>query len=50
MNSQRLEVKLVDDRLALVKILVSNGYTVRTINDKLDGKKVTFVEYWKEEN
>lgn len=49
MDKQRLEVRLIDDRNALVRILVNNGYTVRILADKSDGKKATFVEYWKEE-
>lgn len=50
MDKQRLEVKLVDDRNALIRILANNGYTVRIITaNNADGKKATFVEYWKEE-
>lgn len=48
MNRQRLEVAKVDDRLTVVKILAVNGYSTRIVTDKSDGKKVTYVEYWKE--
>ena len=48
LERSRLEVSKVEDRLTLVKILVLNGYTARIVTDKVDGKKVTFIEYWKE--
>ena len=44
----RLEVAKVEDRFTLVRILTANGYTVRILDDRVDGKKKTFVEYWKE--
>lgn len=45
----RIVVKLNADKEALVKVLTQNGYTVRIITDKVDGKKATCVEYWREE-
>ncbi len=50
MERKRLEVKLLEDRNAVVKVLVSNGYTVRIVSEKADGKKTTFIEYWREGN
>ena len=44
----RLEVVKVEDRYTLVRILASNGYSVRIVDDKVDGRKKTFVEYWRE--
>lgn len=49
MDRQRLSARLIEDRNALVRILVTNGYSVRIVTDKVEGKKETFVEYWKEE-
>lgn len=49
MERKRLKVVKVDDRVALVKILSENGYTVRIITDRADGKKQTYVEYWEED-
>lgn len=48
MERNRLEVSKIEDRLTLVKILVVNGYTARIVTEKTDGKKITFIEYWKE--
>jgi hypothetical protein len=45
---QRLIVANKDDRLIIIKILAMNDYTTRLVTDKVDGKKVTFVEYWRE--
>ena len=48
MERNRLEVSKIEDRLTLVKILVLNGYSAMIVTEKTDGKKVTFIEYWKE--
>ena len=48
MERQRLEVLKLEDRYTLVRILASNGYSVRIVDVKVDGKKKAFVEYWKE--
>lgn len=48
MNRQRLEVAKVDDRLTVIKILAINGYVTQIVTEKNEGKKVTYVEYWKE--
>ena len=48
MERQRLKVTKVEDRAALVRILSENGYTVRIVTDRADGKKQTYVEYWEE--
>lgn len=48
MEREKLEVKLVEDRNALIRILANNGYAVRIVTEKSEGKKTTYVEYWKE--
>lgn len=48
MERQRLEVLKLEDRYTLVRILASNGYSVRIVDAKVDGKKKVFVEYWQE--
>jgi hypothetical protein len=45
---QRLIVANKDDRLTIIKILALNDYATRIVTDKVDNKKVTFVEYWRE--
>lgn len=50
MGRQRLNVAKVEDRLAVIKVLAVNGYCTKIVTDKKDGKKVTFIEYWEEEN
>lgn len=48
MERNRLEVVKVDDRLTIIKILATNGYTTRIVEDRSSGKKITYVEYWRE--
>ena len=48
MDRQRLEISKVQDRELVLKILAMNGYCVKIVTDKKDGKKATFVEYWEE--
>lgn len=49
MNTIKIEVKGVDDRLALVRILAANGYTVRICTGLKEGSKskTTYVEAWR---
>lgn len=49
MERNRLKVTKVEDRITLVKILCENGYTVRIVTDRSEGKKQTYIEYWEEE-
>lgn len=49
MERYKLEAAKVEDRLTLIKILVVNGYTARIVIEKVNNKKVTYVEYWREE-
>ncbi len=45
---QRIEVKGVDDRLTIARILIANGYTVRLVTVKGNGQRATtFLEFWK---
>ncbi len=44
----RIEVAKVEDRYILIRVLAANGYTVRIVDDKVDGKRKTFVEFWKD--
>lgn len=37
-----------DDREQLVRILATNGYTVRIGVDKASGKARSYIEYWRE--
>lgn len=48
MNETRIEIKGIDDRLTVAKILIANGYTVRQVGIKGQGQRATtFIEFWK---
>lgn len=48
MERNRLAVVKIEDRVTIIKILAVNGYTTRIVEDKSSGKKITYVEYWRE--
>lgn len=51
MDRLQIEIKNVEDRLTVAKILISNGYTARIVAVKKPNRsqKTTVIEYWKEE-
>lgn len=45
---ERLEIKSNEDKLTVAKILVANGYTVRIVTFRDDGKKaISVLQYEK---
>lgn len=48
MTRQEATISTKQDRETLATILFRNGYTVRTVTEKINGKTVTKVEYWRE--
>ena len=52
LERQRLEVEKVADRITLVTILATNGYTTKLVDLRVEEngrkKKKTYVEYWRE--
>ena len=45
-----IEIKVMEDRLTIARILIANGYTVRLVPIKSGGgqKATTYIEYYKE--
>lgn len=51
MNRNRINISNEQDRLEVAKVLVKNGYSVRTVKVKVtptDKTKKTVLEYWEE--
>ncbi len=50
MERQSLEIKGVEDRLDVARVLIANGYSVRIVAIKSGNgqKATTLIEYWRE--